>query len=48
MSDEDREWLSTHRTTIVPNDAPGSVRGAIDSVGAYMIEPMENELDQMR
>lgn len=48
MSDEDREWLSTHRTTIVPNDAPGSVRGAIDSVVAYMIEPTENELDQMR
>lgn len=48
MSEGDREWLATHRTTIVPSDAPESIRPAINSVVAYMIEPTKNELDQMR
>jgi hypothetical protein len=48
MSEGDREWLAAHRTKIVPNDAPESVGSAINSVVAYMINPMENELDQMR
>jgi hypothetical protein len=48
MSDGDREWLSTHRTIIVPSDAPEAVGRAINSAVAYMIEPTQNELDQMR
>ena len=48
MSEGDREWLATHRTIIVPSDAPEAVGRAINSVVAYMIEPTLNELDQMR